>query len=330
MTPDSIKISDVFWIALDKLNINRSTLIKQAELPLAIAHKGARIKIVDLFKLWRALEQLGGPDIGFRLVAAIDSNNMPLSSLVAYYAKNLRDAIYRIVRYKSLCTPEELKIIETHEYLSINIAWPLKDAIAPDALIDVTISVLIGLAQKSSVTKLQPAKIILTRPKSSLIDSLYHCPVQWNAKKNEIFFYQRDLDLPLKHSNQELLKILDKTLQSELHDLTSKLTFSDQVKWLIRKSLTAGRPDLHSVAKEIGISERSLQRYLKNEGVSFQSLLSSIRHELACEYLMDKRLNLAGIAYLLGYEEQASLFRSFQEWEGTTPKKWRELHLSKV
>ncbi|MDC4801540.1 AraC family transcriptional regulator, partial [Acinetobacter baumannii] len=115
MTPDSIKISDVFWIALDKLNINRSTLIKQAELPLAIAHKGARIQIVDLFKLWRALEQLGGPDIGFRLVAAIDSNNMPLSSLVAYYAKNLRDAIYRIVRYKSLCTPEELKIIETHE-----------------------------------------------------------------------------------------------------------------------------------------------------------------------------------------------------------------------
>ncbi|ELW93955.1 AraC family transcriptional regulator ligand-binding domain-containing protein [Acinetobacter baumannii] len=114
MTPDSIKISDVFWIALDKLNINRSTLIKQAELHLAIAHKGARIKIVDLFKLWRALEQLGGPDIGFRLVAAIDSNNMPLSSLVAYYAKNLRDAIYRIVRYKSLCTPEELKIIETH------------------------------------------------------------------------------------------------------------------------------------------------------------------------------------------------------------------------
>lgn len=330
MTPDSIKIPNAFWLAVDRLNISRSALIKQAELTLAIAREEARMKTVDLFKLWRALEQLGGPDVGFRLVAAIDSSNMPPSSLVAYYAKNLRDAIYRVVRYKSLCTPEELKIIETDEYLSINIAWPLDDAIAPNALIDVTISVLIGLAQEGTATDLQPAKIVLARPKSSVIHSFCHCPIQWNAETNEIFFYQKDLDLPFQRYNQELLKILDQALQSELQDLTSKATFSDQVKWLLRKSLTAGRPELRSVAKELAISERSLQRHLKSEGASFQSLLSKTRHELACEYLKDNRLDLAEIAYMLGYEEQASFFRSFQEWEGTTPTKWRELHLPKV
>lgn len=117
---------------------------------------------------------------------------------------------------------------------------------------------------------------------------------------------------------------MDQALQSELQDLNSKLTISDQVKWLLRKSLTAGRPELRSVAKELAISERSLQRHLKNEGESFQSLLSETRHELACEYLKDQRLDLAEIAYMLGYEEQASFFRAFQEWENTTPTKWRE------
>ena len=324
MVPNSIKLPNAFWLAIDKLQISRSALIKQAELPLAIAREDACMKTADYFKLWQALEQIGGSDIGFKLIASMDSGNMPPSFLVAYHAKDLRDAIQRVARYKSLCTPEELYIHEIDEDLSITIEWPFEDLLAPNALIDATLSSILSLAREGTATTVQASKIMLTRQEFIPNTIFAECPIQCNAEKNQIFFHQKDLALPFYRYNQELLKILDQALQSELQKLSAKVTISDQVKWLLRKSLTAGRPELRSVAKELAISERSLQRYLKNEGESFQSLLSKTRHELACEYLKDHRLDLGEIAYMLGYEEQASFFRSFQEWENTTPTKWRE------
>lgn len=329
MISDSIKLPNAFWLAIDKLGISRSTLVKQAALPLAIAREEVKMKTIDFFSLWNALAKIGGLDIGFKLVSSIESSQMPPSFFVAYYAKDLRDAINRVIRFKHLCTPENLIIDESNQLFNITITWPLENIVAPDALIDATIYSLLGLAREGTGQNIQPAKIKLNRPITSKSEFLKDYNVEYSSAENSISFHQQDISILFTRYNQELLHILDQALQSELEDLTAKTTVAHQVKWLLRKSLTAGRPELRSIARELAISERSLQRYLKNEGESFQSLLSKTRHEMACEYLTDPRLDLAEITYMLGYEEQASFFRAFQEWENTTPTKWRELNSKK-
>ncbi len=74
------------------------------------------------------------------------------------------------------------------------------------------------------------------------------------------------------------------------------------------------------------MSERSLQRRLTDEGVSFQTLVSQTRHQMALEHLADNSLTLIEIAYLLGYEDQNSFFRAFRQWENQTPSDWRDAH----
>lgn len=324
MTSDSIKIPNAFWLAIDKLGISRATLIKQAKLPLAVGLEETKIKTIDFFNLWHALEQLEGVNIGFKLISSLDINQMPPSFLVAYHAKDLRDALYRVVRFKSLCTPERLLIDETDQLFTITITWPLETISIPNALIDATVLSMASLAYLGTGQVVQPAKIFLTRPERAISPFLKNYSVEYNAEKNKISFHQSDLSRVFQRYNQDLLKILDQALHAKLNDLNTKITVSEQVKWLLRKALTAGRPELRFIAHELATSERSLQRHLKNEGESFQSLLSKTRHELACEYLQDSRLDLAEISYLLGYEEQASFFRAFQDWENTTPSKWRE------
>lgn len=63
--------------------------------------------------------------------------------------------------------------------------------------------------------------------------------------------------------------------------------------------------------------------WVKN-GHSFQSLLSDTRHALACEYLAQAALDIAEIAYMLGYDDHGSFYRAFQKWEAKTPSQWRE------
>jgi AraC-like DNA-binding protein len=78
------------------------------------------------------------------------------------------------------------------------------------------------------------------------------------------------------------------------------------------------------VAKELGVSIRTLQRRITEEGTSFRQLVSDARRDLAKQYLLDPSLELAETACLLGYENPNSFFRAFREWEGTTPSEWRD------
>lgn len=84
-----------------------------------------------------------------------------------------------------------------------------------------------------------------------------------------------------------------------------------------------GAPTAEQVARALGLSRRSLQRRLAEQGPTFAELLESTRRTLARGYLGDPALSLAEIAFLLGYREQSSFFRAFKRWYGQTPAGYR-------
>jgi AraC-like DNA-binding protein len=60
--------------------------------------------------------------------------------------------------------------------------------------------------------------------------------------------------------------------------------------------------------------------------VTFQHLPRDARRELARHYLRHSSLELNETAYLLGYEDNHSFFRAFEQWEGACPGEWRVRH----
>jgi AraC-like DNA-binding protein len=82
-------------------------------------------------------------------------------------------------------------------------------------------------------------------------------------------------------------------------------------------------PEICDVAKELGMSRRTLQRRITEERTTFRQLIGDARRELARHYVLQPALELAEVACLLGYEDPNSFFRAFREWEGTTPSEWR-------
>ena len=95
----------------------------------------------------------------------------------------------------------------------------------------------------------------------------------------------------------------------------------------MKRSLPGGLSNIQTVAAELGMSNRTLQRRLHGEGTSFQQLLSQVRQELAREYLADPSLDIGEVAFLIGYEDQNSFYRAFRLWEGDTPSNWRTVHV---
>jgi AraC-like DNA-binding protein len=87
--------------------------------------------------------------------------------------------------------------------------------------------------------------------------------------------------------------------------------------------LSGSRPDVHVVAKELGMSERTLQRRITEEGMTFRQLLNDTRKELIREYLSDDSVEITDAAFLVGFENTNSFYRAFRSWEGKTPAEWR-------
>jgi AraC-like DNA-binding protein len=71
------------------------------------------------------------------------------------------------------------------------------------------------------------------------------------------------------------------------------------------------------------MSVRSLSRRLTEEGTTFRGLVDSVRHELAVARLRDPEVNLAEIAFLLGYSESSAFHRAFKRRTGVTPLEFR-------
>lgn len=322
--PDRIKVPTAFWLGVDRLKVGRSTVLRVARLPTSAGHNEAPLSTSQFFSLWRALEELHGDDVGLHLAHGLEGAVMPPSFMVAYHARDLRDALHRVARFKSLCSPEELTVSREGDAIVIDTAWPYAQGDVPFSLIDATMTSLIGLARSSGDAHFQPLRIELRRPRSQALLTHYDCPVRWKAEKDRLFLRTSDLDLPFKTYNAELVDLLDAALSATLETTASALTLSEQVQWLLRRSITAGRPEMRSVARELAISERSLQRRLHEEGHTFQSLLSDTRRDLAREYLANSKFDISEIAYMLGYDDQGSFYRAFQKWENHTPSEWRQ------
>lgn len=72
-----------------------------------------------------------------------------------------------------------------------------------------------------------------------------------------------------------------------------------------------------------GVSVRSFQRRLADEGESFAQLARQARIELAKDLLSNTDRSLTEIASELGYTEPQNFFRAFKRWTGQTAQQFR-------
>jgi AraC-like DNA-binding protein len=71
------------------------------------------------------------------------------------------------------------------------------------------------------------------------------------------------------------------------------------------------------------MSDRTLQRRLRQEATPFAALLADLRREMAPSLLRDGRLAVSEVAFLLGYEDPSAFARAFHRWFGRSPRAYR-------
>lgn len=117
-------------------------------------------------------------------------------------------------------------------------------------------------------------------------------------------------------------------LTSFVNCMNNNLDFSDHLEEFCSLNLSvsealdglnSGFQDISVIAKGLGVSVRTLQRYVKNNtGESPQFWISLVRAR-RCGRMLSKAVSLADCAIESHYSDQAHMTREIKRWFGCTP-----------
>ena len=153
--------------------------------------------------------------------------------------------------------------------------------------------------------------------------ALFGCEVLFDQPASGIRVREALLDMPSPQANEQILQTLLEHATALLADLDKNQTVANQVKNILRLMLKQQAPSSQIIAEKLGMSSRTLQRKLGEEGTHYQNVLNELRLELALYFLKNTALSLDSIAYELGYAEARSFYRSFKQWTGRTAGSYR-------
>ena len=141
---------------------------------------------------------------------------------------------------------------------------------------------------------------------------------------NGAVFDKDIMTLPVIYANTALVELFESHTKEVLSQIRFNSFYTRQVSNLLVDRIKGELPTLAVIAKELGMSVRSLQMKLKQEDTSFRDLLNEVRKNFALTYLKRKDLSIASIAYLLGFSEPCVFQRTFKRWTGSTPGEFRK------
>ncbi|MBH3341617.1 AraC family transcriptional regulator [Pseudomonas mendocina] len=152
---------------------------------------------------------------------------------------------------------------------------------------------------------------------------IFRCPVLFDQPDNALIFPRRLLSVPLNQADAQVRGMLDAYADRLLAELNQGSSVLDRARLELARQLPEQGPDLESIAAALALSPRTLQRRLREGGLSFSQLVDETRQQLVLHYLRDPALELAEIAFLVGFSEPGSLARAFRRWTGTSPGEYR-------
>lgn len=328
MYGDRCKLPRVFWQALEQLGLQPSHVLRQANLPATLnLDDAAFITTPKLFAVWYAIEFLSrDPAFGIKMVRETRTAKHKLAFIAASYSADFREGIARIARFKRLCSPDLLNLTESGGKLYLTNHWPFGTEPEPPLSVDANFALVLELGRRGTGKHIVPLALTLRRrdPGGGEHSAYFACPIHFGASCDQMVLSAQDLDLSFIGHNPELLQMFVPALADAKREMEGQARVSDQVKLNIKRALASGNPDVARVAQEIGLSVRTLQRRIMEEGKTFRTLLNESKLELASQFLSDPSIDIKEVAYLLGYDDTNSFHRAFREWEGVTPTQWRQ------
>lgn len=275
-------------------------------------------------------EHTGNPVLGLETGDYVQPGSYSVLGYITMSCATLGEAVTRIAPYEKLVGDMGTTRLKMKGD-SATLIWTCNftDSVVWPQVVDNVFASWINYARwLADSTDATPLEVRLRRPSpgpehEEAYAVRWQCPVQFDAEEDSVTFAQTLLATRLRQPDPLLRKTLEAHALSQLALLDTDTDLTSKVKQSIQKQLAEGITRQDMVAEDLGMTSRTLQRKLSQEGVSYQKLLDEVRQQMAEDYLQNTDMSIPDIALRLGYSETTSFHRKFKAATGKTPGDFR-------
>jgi AraC-like DNA-binding protein len=317
----------LFVDALRELGVDADSILRACEIdPKRLSDPEARLPESRFGRVFEmAAEKTGDPAIGLHAGERVHPRAVNVAGYLLLSSATLGEGIARVARHQDVFMGAPLFTIRedagyTHIETGFAHAGELR-AILAEYFALVSLAFLNWVAERP----VAPTEVSFRHPPRTAREDYaraFGCPVKFGAERSEVTLLGETLALPSVHAYPELAKVHDAFAARVIAEARLGTTAS-----LTRRALAAllesGDADLARVARRLGVSARTLQRRLSDEGHSFRRVLDTLRRELAEHHLRGRGSSVTETAYLTGFSEVSAFTRAARRWFGCTPRELR-------
>jgi AraC-like DNA-binding protein len=306
-------------------------LLKKAGLTeQQIDDRGVRLKVHQQIRFLNLVaEAIEDECLGFHLALAIDLRELGFLYYVAASSDDLERAVQRTARYGSMVNEGlSLRSLEGGE-TGIAMGYVGVSRHLDRQQMEFCLTFLVRLVRHLTGVQLAPTRVTLRHGRSdqsSELSAFLGCNIDFAQSADEIAFAAAARTIPLVSADRYLNELLIANFEEALSRRpTVRGSLRTAVENAVVPLLPHGKARVGEIARQLGLSERTLARRLVAEGLTYSEILESLRRELARQYLADPGLSISQVAWLLGYEETSAFTHAFKRWMGMTPREARAL-----
>jgi AraC-like DNA-binding protein len=145
----------------------------------------------------------------------------------------------------------------------------------------------------------------------------------------EILFDRALMNAASPYKDEDLHNAIRSIAERRVLRLTQRTPFSVRVRELLAQQAPSTRADMQTVARQLGLSVRSLRRRLSAEGKTYSAVANEALAIVAQQLLRDTQRTIQETAYEMGFSDTSAFHRAFKHWTGTTPRAFRETQLGR-
>jgi AraC-like DNA-binding protein len=315
--------------ACDRLGLDTDGILAAAGLDRAVVNDpDSRVPIEQFGRLWRAAYELSNdPDLALHAIEVLPFGAYRVIDFLIWNAPTLGDALAKVSDYFPLINDVvRLPFVVGDQSVTFAVEAPSDPTVITRPYAEY---VLGAVFLRTRVNMHQPyrlARVEFTHPRPASVREhkrIFACPVVFGADACQIVIARQTWDSPRTGADRTLFSVLDAHARTLLDQRPADSTIVGRVRETIGAGLRGGDPGLESVARQLGMSPRTLQRRLSEHNAIFNQMLDTMRFGAAKSYLAQGNIAATEIAYLLGFAEQSSFNRAFRRWAGQTPGEFR-------
>jgi AraC-like DNA-binding protein len=310
---------------LAALGVDTNAWLAEHEItPAQLLDPAAEMPRAAWLDAWRRADELARePAFGVhvaglapvQLFIEIDHETEFLVMQLAASAPTVEDALVAYTRYHWLSGPE-LAFERIHDRAIVRVV----SINTPPALVEMTLALVAKLLQllAAKPTEILEVRLVRAAPADVSEHRRAFGNVRFAATENAIEIPATALALPMRVPRPHLFASLERRA-STLALERSASRFSDEVATALQTRLQSRKDSrAASLARELGVSVRTMARRLDAEHTSHRAILDRVRAEMSQRYL-DDGLAVKEVADVLGFADASAFHRAYRRWFGHSP-----------